>query len=343
MGVYDCDLISGDSQLEFAMDLLDRAGIGPHNYAERKKVLSLVISDIGSKKFVGRHSPEEYEEYWECFDAAADMGETLQLRLKEMLTLCNSIQFLKEGSLDKGGDEDGIVGLAIHVLILILMQAGVLPKKMHDDIMSGRLGDIWSRPIPQRAAHFANFVEAARKYVPPRYDHVKANVEATPDGTVKVHLWPMLRGTAVSYRPQSLFDKADHDYSDAIKDNLAKVTSREVVLRHTVGFKIKSGPECTTEELRTVHAQNAVERERNPAMYHDDKHQKQENDPHGLIAKNVSLSGLLSRIDLNGSTGIVRAYDKAASRYSVELDSRPGQRLAIKHENLILIDAPEVQ
>jgi hypothetical protein len=188
-----------------------------------------------------------------------------------MFALCNSTGFISEGSLDKGNGDGGVVGLAIHVMVIILMQAGCLIEQMRLDVIHGRMSDIWERPTKQRAAHWKHFVEAVKKYVPPVYDHVIAELTVQRDGCVKLNLWPMLRGTAVTYRPLGLFDERPHGSNHTtdpieITKNLAEVTTREVVIRAFGGRHYLKEAQ-TPEEVERVRVANAIERERNPTMY----------------------------------------------------------------------------
>ena len=343
MGVYGHDIIGGDSTLEFAMDLLTRAGIGPKDYDERKKTISICISDCRGDgvQFLGRHTAHEYAEFFECLAAAAHKGFEIKKRLGPMLALCNATGFIRENSLDKGDDDGGVVSMSIHIMILILMQAGCLLEPMRLDVISGRMTDFWERPSKQRgihagaqtrgldlvlaahqsrarapvwtAAHWRHFVEAVKKYVPPKYDHVSAEIGITSGGGVKLLLCPMLRGTAVTYRPLSLFDARplqEVDDSDVIAANLAEVTTREIVLRANMTYSVKRA--TTPEEMQRVKVEGDIERSRNPAMYHGTC--KSKADPKKLVGQRVEVSGLVGRSDLNGSVGDACAYDSATGR-----------------------------
>lgn len=340
MGVYGCDLISGDSTLEFTMDLLTKAGIGPERYEERKKFFMIAVSDYGGKHFVGRHMPEEYEEFWACLDAAADQGVAIQRHFAQMFTLVNATRFISESSLDKGGPDGGIVGLGIHIMIMVMMQAGCLLEPLRQQILQET--DVWSRPIPQRAAHFKNFMAAVRQYVPPRYDHVTTTLATTSDGSVTVLLDIMLKGTAVTYRPLSLVDLADREYPDAVEDNLAIVTPRAIVIPAFEGchvLKTTRDADVKLSDLEKMHVEAQIERERNPTMYRDTRVENEKDaDPKALVGKRIALNGLQSRRDLNGSAGLARTYNQATGRYAVELDCRgAGERMAVKPENLMLL------
>ena len=97
----------------------------------------------------------------------------------------------------------------------------------------GVLCDVWSEPNPDRAAHWRNLVSAVAKYVPPRFDHVGATITASKTGGVRLKLAPMLRVTAVAYRPITLFEHASNvaaNCSDDIEKNLAQITTHEVLV-----------------------------------------------------------------------------------------------------------------
>ena len=55
------------------------------------------------------------------------------------------------------------------------------------------------------------------------------------------------------------------------------------------------------------------------------------------MGRRVRLVGL-KRAELNGSLGMARAHNPVTSRLLVELDSRPGQRMGVKPQNLELVD-----
>ena len=57
------------------MDLLNIAGIGPDNWSERRKTWSFIALAIQKEDctsiYLGRHTPEEYAEFYECLTARA--------------------------------------------------------------------------------------------------------------------------------------------------------------------------------------------------------------------------------------------------------------------------------
>jgi hypothetical protein len=67
MAVFDGDVVGGDSALEFAMDALTLAGIGPHHYEERRKKFKVKLTKFAMPAWsagveghwIGRHTPEE--------------------------------------------------------------------------------------------------------------------------------------------------------------------------------------------------------------------------------------------------------------------------------------------
>jgi hypothetical protein len=98
MAVFSWDIVNGDSTIEFAMDCLTAAGIGPLNYAERRQLFAVVLIHSNEGVWVGRHSPEEYREFWACLDAAADEREALEAHLPALLDLTNNVQNLTDTS-----------------------------------------------------------------------------------------------------------------------------------------------------------------------------------------------------------------------------------------------------
>ena len=65
------------------MDLLNIAGIGPDNWSERRKTWSFIALAIQKEDcmsiYLGRHTPEEYAEFYECLDRTSQ-GISLIMR-----------------------------------------------------------------------------------------------------------------------------------------------------------------------------------------------------------------------------------------------------------------------
>tara|TARA_B110001452_G_scaffold18855_1_gene15289 strand:+ start:2727 stop:3170 length:444 start_codon:yes stop_codon:yes gene_type:complete len=146
MGRWSFDLINGDSMLEFAMDLLTAAGIGPKDYEQRKTTISFgvvpALSNMqGGLGLICRHSQEEYEEYFACLDAARHKSAELQKGLGKMLALANAAQlWCVQNSvclsvclsvtcqwLEESADPcrgSNVAGRGFDILAIILMSAG---------------------------------------------------------------------------------------------------------------------------------------------------------------------------------------------------------------------------
>ena len=72
------------------MDLLTIAGIGPENWSERRKTLTLVMLGIGNGEggvnlWAGRHTPEEYVEFHQMLERAAAEHKALEEHLPQLL------------------------------------------------------------------------------------------------------------------------------------------------------------------------------------------------------------------------------------------------------------------
>lgn len=85
----------------------------------------------------------------------------------------------------------------------------------------------------------------------------------------------------------------------------------------------------------------SIERARSRSLYHTPETDEQQ-DPKKLVGKRIALAGLQSRNDLNGQAGFARAFNRATGRYAVELDSRGGERMAVKPANLTPLEPAPV-
>ena len=78
------------------MDLLNIAGIGPDNWSERRKTWSFIALAIQKEDctsiYLGRHTPEEYAEFYECLDRAANEHKALEAHLSELMQSVNNTQ-----------------------------------------------------------------------------------------------------------------------------------------------------------------------------------------------------------------------------------------------------------
>ena len=166
MGIWSWDIIGCDANLELAMDLLTEAGIGPENYATRRKTFMVLVcehplQDGRTGMWLGRHNPEEYVEFFSCLDASATQHKALDGALQGMIKLANSVQTVFEVGKDGGCP----VGHAFQVLGLILMQAGAMPPAIADVLLSMPLCAA-SNPGAhnEREEHENRFKDAIREY-----------------------------------------------------------------------------------------------------------------------------------------------------------------------------------
>ena len=109
------------------MDMLTAAGIGPRNYAERAKSFAIVVTKSPPSParpqgmvYLGRHAPEEYEEFEQCLRDAANHPEKLEAAAVELMDIANLAAVIE----DNTPDGRQMVGHGMHILSLILMQAG---------------------------------------------------------------------------------------------------------------------------------------------------------------------------------------------------------------------------
>lgn len=210
MGIWSWDIIGCDANLELAMDFLDCAGVGPRDYATRRELckvtMATIVLDDGTEGvFLGRHTAEEYAEFFSVLDDAAHEWRALEQGLRAMLKWANSVQQVHDVN-------DTPVGHAFHVLALILMQAGVLPIDVADIVLS----------IPicaasdggehnEREGHERRFQEAIRKYKNAGGRVAsKVVVDLRPTGaagdvpvTSSLDVVTLLSGVAVKYAPIS--------------------------------------------------------------------------------------------------------------------------------------------
>ena len=223
MGIWSWDIIGCDANLELAMDLLTCAGIGPKDYATRRATFKIIMCSHptesgGSGMWLGRHSPEEYQEFFACLDASAKQYKAIDAAFNDMVKFANSVQTVFDIS---GHDEDGNVddgstpvGHAFHVLGLLLMQAGALRTEVADMLLSI---PICAASVPgekkEREAHEERFKAAIREYKAARVEQHEAflytRVDAAtpvehgpPHVSVRLETFPVYRGDAIKYRPR---------------------------------------------------------------------------------------------------------------------------------------------
>lgn len=314
MGVWSWDIIGSDSTLEFAMDLLTRAGVGPTNYAERRKTFAVVMVSVpmadGGQPglYIGRHSHEEYAEFFEVLDQAADQHLKIEAAIEPLIDMANATQQLY----DSCGD-DCPAGHAMQVLGLILMQAGCLPPSMIDPIVGCTGKCCAPGEKNERAAHERRFVEALREYGRQWPFEVFKTAENAPD---------QIRGVAIKYRPRG--------WASAVagKPNEPANISQVSFIRPAPSRMLTTGV-ASGEQMECMMAESAILRSKDKNMY-----TRSDEVARKLIAgKPVRFVGLVSRADLNGKTGRVADYNAATARYSIEVDNSGG-RVAVKAANL---------
>jgi hypothetical protein len=129
MGCWSIDMIGGDSTLEVAMEMLTAAGIGPENYAERAKEIKVVVHTVlknGKQEpvFVGRHTPAEYAEFFDCVEQAKDKRNELELGFSALAIVASKWTQIFENM----GDEEDMngVGNGLIMLAWLMMNAGAV-------------------------------------------------------------------------------------------------------------------------------------------------------------------------------------------------------------------------
>ena len=163
------------------MDMLTAAGIGPDNYAERAKVFKVIgYRHDSGMMYIGRHPPEEYDEFESCLTAAANFPDALEAAAVKLLDIANLAMMIEDCS----GGERRIVGHGLQILALILMQAGCpLSQDMKSAFMKGCCMDhqvIYSTwgPVPaNRRMLMRIFVSLVE-----HYDGLKAAIRYEPEG-----------------------------------------------------------------------------------------------------------------------------------------------------------------
>eukprot|EP00308_Calcidiscus_leptoporus_P025154 CAMPEP_0119388196 /NCGR_PEP_ID=MMETSP1334-20130426/103939_1 /TAXON_ID=127549 /ORGANISM="Calcidiscus leptoporus, Strain RCC1130" /LENGTH=341 /DNA_ID=CAMNT_0007410111 /DNA_START=191 /DNA_END=1216 /DNA_ORIENTATION=- len=341
MGIWSWDIIGCDATLELAMDLLTCAGVGPPDYATRRKSFKLVFSVCATKNgedghWIGRHTPDEYLEFFACLDASAAQYVALDAALAEMISMANSVQTV----FDLAGGGDTPVGHAFQVLGLLLMQAGALPVEVAD-VLLAMPACAASNPgeHDERTSHEDRFKAAIREYnaaLETKHDVFLYHRLATAPGTlphvhIQLETFPVFRGQKVKYRPRS-WDKQMFFLEDG--DVPATVT------KTPFGFRASDTGKATMRavnqgdpEMAVIAAQGQVDRVKLNAAYtrNDDECMANKS----LMGKRVRLHSLVKQPNHNGRVGTVVAYNNSANRYAVEVDGIG--RMALKEANLVVI------
>ena len=240
---------------------------------------------------------------------------------------------------DSGGAERVPVGHACQVLSLILMQAGVLPLSFIDAVLKLIPVGGGCCPSEERDEYHLAFNQALEEYKKRNTPHdlgfypvvLKATGDESAPVRVKIRADGHITACAVKYQP------ADWHTVMTCGDKTATVTYNEFT-RPAPEKRVMVG-QLEGAEAECVVAKSKAHRARGNAIYlmHPDK-ENAEVQKHELVGRRVRLVGL-KRAELNGSFGTARAYNPFANRLAVELDNRPGERMAVKSENLDMVDS----
>ena len=347
MGIWSWDIIGCDANLELAMDLLTEAGIGPENYATRRKTFMVLVcehplQDGRTGMWLGRHNPEEYVEFFSCLDASATQHKALDGALQGMIKLANSVQTVFEVGKDGGCP----VGHAFQVLGLILMQAGAMPAAIADVLLSMPLCAA-SNPGAhnEREEHENRFKDAIREYKDARVERHEAFLytrvdpssvpgeEGPPHVSVRVEPFPVFRGVAIKYRPRSWADQMYHVDEGDVPATITRVPfkCRSLLTGRATMQTVEQGDPM----METLAAQGKLERAKRPSAYTREPEEYMVDK--AIMSKRVRLVGLVKRPDCNGLLGTVMAYNDSTDRYAVDVDGIG--RMALKKANLDVCDA----
>ena len=158
-------MIGSDATLEVAMELLSAAGIGPANYIARaSEGFKVVLHRSPGSIFIGRHTPDEYREFYECLEAAKHQPEELEEALPKMLLVAQRWTYITEcfGADDEGRD---VVGHGMSLLAWIMMRAGcAFPPGLKTEFLDtlDREAENWDNP--ERNLVRANFRGLVEQY-----------------------------------------------------------------------------------------------------------------------------------------------------------------------------------
>ena len=110
--------------------MLTAADIGPRNYTERAKSFSVIMMRTPPSQarpdgmvYIGRHTPEEYDEFEQCLADAANFPEKLEAAATKLVDIANLASVIEDFGAESRKRQ--VVGHGIHILGLLLMQAGV--------------------------------------------------------------------------------------------------------------------------------------------------------------------------------------------------------------------------
>ena len=286
--------MGSDAAIEFAMDLLTAAGIGPKPCWPR---MTYSVSLLGS--VVVRHDDEQMDACMQAMDAAIDAYEPIEANMSELIKLCNHKQTLQDKhSFGPNSGQDQAVGHALQVLAVLVMQAGAcFPGPLKDFVLSVNKKDPYASRTndPLRKLVIAEFDKLVREYK-----------VAEPDGGA------CFEATRILYKqyPHPMFwggphsGEVDSVWAAAITQHFAEghKVERRVLTRAPPKAALPVVCVELTMEATSVDESEAV------TMEHGD-----------LTGKKVKLRGLQARPDLNDLIGDAGEYFPAKGRYRVKL------------------------
>ena len=286
--------MGSDAAIEFAMDLLTAAGIGPKPcWPPKTGSVSLFAS------VVVRHDDEQMDACMQAMDAAIDAYEPIEANMSELIKLCNHKQTLKDKhTFGPNSGQDQAVGHALQVLAVLVMQAGAcFPGPLKDFVLSVNKKDPYASRTndPLRKLVIAEFDKLVREYK-----------VAEPDGGA------CFKATRILYKqyPHPMFwggphsDEVDSVWAAAITQHFAE--GHKVERRVLTRAPPKAALPVVCVEL-TMEATSVVESEAVTVEHGD------------LTGKKVKLRGLQARPDLNDLIGDAGEYFPAKGRYRVKL------------------------
>ena len=286
--------MGSDAAIEFAMDLLTAAGIGPKPcWPPKTGSVSLFAS------VVVRHDDEQMDACMQAMDAAIDAYEPIEANMSELIKLCNHKQTLKDKhTFGPNSGQDQAVGHALQVLAVLVMQAGAcFPGPLKDFVLSVNKKDPYASRTndPLRKLVIAEFDKLVREYK-----------VAEPDGGA------CFEATRILYKqyPHPMFwggphsGEVDSVWAAAITQHFAE--GHKVERRVLTRAPPKAALPVVCVEL-TMEATPVVESEAVTVEHGD------------LTGKKVKLRGLQARPDLNDLIGDAGEYFPAKGRYRVKL------------------------
>eukprot|EP00964_Phaeocystis_antarctica_P014127 scaffold7779_cov62-Phaeocystis_antarctica.AAC.7 len=317
MGVWSPDVMGSDAAIEFAMDLLTAAGIGPKPRWPPKSMTVSLLPVPGKGPIVVRHNPEQMDACMQAMDAAIDAYEPIEAAMSELIKLCNDKQTLiDKHTFGPNSGQDQPVGHALQVLAVLVMQAGAcLPQPLKDFVLDVNKND----PYASRTN------DPLRKLVIAEFDKLVREYKVTePDGGV------CFEATRILYKqyPNPMVwggpPEVDSVWATAITKQFAEdcKVERRVLTR--------APPKAALPELYVELSMGSVDESETVTMEHGD-----------FTGKKVKLRGLRARPDLNDLIGDAGEYFPAKGRYRVKLPegSTPEllDSLSVKVANLELV------